>query len=63
MLKNWILKVVLRMVAKFLESKFPGLTPIVERLIAFLLGGGNGHVMAAHMDKLPEFQAGDIKRY
>lgn len=65
MLKKFLLKVALRSIARALESRFPGLTPIIERIISFLLDGGNGHALAAHIEKFPSdhlFEPTGIKR-
>ena len=52
----------LKIVLKLLETPFPGLTPFIEAVLAFLNGGGKIEELHAHCEKLPGFCPSDLKR-
>lgn len=61
---KWILQFIIKMGVRALESKFPGLTPVIEKIVAYLEGGGSTAVLQKHVELLPDspFQATGLKK-
>lgn len=49
------LKGLLKMILKGLESKYPGLTPLVEAILRYLDSGGKAFDLQTHCEQLPDF--------
>lgn len=45
-----------------LEKKYPGIKPVLDKIVAFIDGGGTTSQVSEHLDRLSEFQATDLKK-
>ncbi len=56
-----VLEQVLSSVLKGLELQYPGLTPIINAILAFLNKGGSAEALQKHCEGLPGFCPTDLK--
>lgn len=53
----------LKLILKFLEIKYPGISPFVDAIISFLDGGGKVADLQKHFETCPGFCAvADVKK-